>query len=68
MFVEKQEIEKFGKELKERLEKVKKEIYDYAGEEFNINSTQQLGKILFEKLKLTEPKKNKKDMLLMWKH
>ncbi len=60
MFVEKQEIEKFGKELKERLEKVKKEIYEYAGEEFNINSTQQLGKILFEKLKLTEPKKNKK--------
>ena len=57
MFVEKQEIEKFGKE---RLEKVKKEIYEYAGEEFNINSTQQLGKILFEKLKLTEPKKNKK--------
>ena len=60
MFVEKQELEKFGKELKERLEKVKEEIYEYAGEEFNINSTQQLGKILFEKLKLTEPKKNKK--------
>lgn len=60
MFVEKQELEKFGEELKDRLEKVKKEIYEYAGEEFNINSTQQLGKILFEKLKLTEPKKNKK--------
>ena len=60
MFVEKLEIEKIGKELKKRLEKVKKEIYEYAGEEFNINSTQQLGKILFEKLKLTEPKKNKK--------
>lgn len=60
MNAQKQEIEKFGKELKERLEKVKKEIYEYAGEEFNINSTQQLGKILFEKLKLTEPKKNKK--------
>lgn len=60
MFVEKQELEKFGKELKERLEKVKEEIYEYACEEFNINSTQQLGKILFEKLKLTEPKKNKK--------
>lgn len=60
MFVEKQEMEKIGKELKERLEKVKKEIYEQAGEEFNINSTQQLGKILFEKLKLTEPKKNKK--------
>ena len=60
MKAQKQEIENFGKELKERLEKVKKEIYEYAGEEFNINSTQQLGKILFEKLKLTEPKKNKK--------
>ena len=60
MKAQKQEIENFGKELKERLEKVKKDIYEYAGEEFNINSTQQLGKILFEKLKLTEPKKNKK--------
>lgn len=60
MFVEKSELEKFGKELKERLNNTKTQIYDLAGEEFNINSTQQLGKILFEKLKLTEPKKNKK--------
>ena len=60
MFVEKSELEKFGKELKERLSNITKEIYVLAGEEFNINSTQQLGKILFEKLKLTEPKKNKK--------
>ena len=60
MFVEKSELEKFGKELKERLSNITKEIYDLAGEEFNINSTQQLGKILFEKLKLTVPKKNKK--------
>lgn len=60
MFVEKSELEKFGKELKERLSNLTKDIYDLAGEEFNVNSTQQLGKILFEKLKLTEPKKNKK--------
>ena len=60
MFVEKSELEKFGKELKERLNNTKTEIYDLVGEEFNINSTQQLGKILFEKLKLTVPKKNKK--------
>ena len=60
MFVEKSELENFGKELKERLSNITKEIYDLAGEEFNINSTQQLGKILFEKLKLTVPKKNKK--------
>ena len=58
--VNKAELEDFGKELKQRLNNVMKEIYDLAGEEFNINSTQQLGKILFEKLKLTEPKKNKK--------
>ena len=60
MYVEKSELEKFGKELKERLNITKTEIYELAGEEFNVNSTQQLGKILFEKLKLTEPKKNKK--------
>ena len=36
------------------------QIYEKAGEEFNINSTQQLGNILFEKLKLPASKKNKK--------
>lgn len=35
-------------------------IYELAGEEFNVNSTQQLGKILFEKLKIgAGTKKNK---------
>jgi DNA polymerase-1 len=36
-----------------------KTIYDQAGEKFNINSTQQLAKILFEKLKLRSAKKTK---------
>ena len=58
--VNKEELEAFGKDFKERLNDRVKEIYELAGEEFNVNSTQQLGKILFEKLKLTEPKKNKK--------
>ncbi len=39
---------------------LKKEIYDLAGEEFNINSSQQLGVILFEKLELPVQKKTKK--------
>jgi DNA polymerase-1 len=34
-------------------------IYEHAGEKFNINSTQQLAKILFEKLKLKSAKKTK---------
>ncbi len=39
---------------------LEQEIYDLAGEEFNINSSQQLGVILFEKLQLKTSKKTKK--------
>ena len=42
------------------LANLEKEIYSLAGEEFNINSSQQLGTILFEKLKLKTIKKTKK--------
>jgi len=38
--------------LEERLTEIEEEIFELAGEEFNINSTQQLGKILFDKLDL----------------
>jgi DNA polymerase-1 len=38
---------------------LEKRVFDLVGEEFNINSTQQLGKILFEKLKLPVIKKTK---------
>ncbi|MBU0972928.1 MAG: DNA polymerase I, partial [Proteobacteria bacterium] len=39
---------------------LEQEIYDLAGEEFNINSSQQLGVILFERLNLNTGKKTKK--------
>ena len=42
------------------LKNLEKEIYSLAGEEFNINSSQQLGVILFEKLNLKVIKKTKK--------
>ena len=59
MPIEKEEIVSFGNKLKEQIESVKQDIYMSVGEEFNINSTQQLGKILFEKLKLPVYKKTK---------
>lgn len=45
-------LDKMGQELKIKLAESEKEILKLAGEEFNINSTQQLGKILFEKLEI----------------
>ena len=52
MPIDKDELIEFGSKLKEQIESLKQDIYMSVGEEFNINSTQQLGKILFEKLKL----------------
>ena len=59
MYVDKEELEQFGKELTEKLKTITKIIYEMAGEEFNINSTKQLGEILFEKMKLPAIKKTK---------
>ena len=59
IYVEKDELIEFGNELKKGLEKLTKEIYELAEETFNINSTKQLGEILFEKLKLPVVKKTK---------
>lgn len=42
-----------------KLEELMKDIYLFAGEEFNVNSTKQLGVILFEKLNLPVIKKTK---------
>jgi DNA polymerase-1 len=48
-----------SREFEEQLQRISQEIYDLAGEEFNINSPQQLGKVLFEKLKLPGGKRTK---------
>ena len=59
MYADEEELDKFGNQLKEQLEIKTKMIYKMAGEEFNINSTKQLGEILFEKMKLPVVKKTK---------
>lgn len=52
-------LEKMGEELAEKLATIEADIYEAAGETFNINSPKQLGVILFEKLGLPALKKTK---------
>ncbi|NVL89641.1 MAG: DNA polymerase I [Desulfobacterales bacterium] len=53
-------LEAVSKEFELQLHKIEGRIYGIAGESFNIQSHQQLGRILFEKLKLPVQKKTKK--------
>jgi len=46
-------------ELSQQLVKLEKEIYSSVGHQFNINSPQQLGKVLFEELRLPQSRKTK---------
>ena len=59
MYVEQDELEKFGITLQDGINLLTQEIYNLAGEEFNIKSPKQLGELLFEKLKLPVVKKTK---------
>jgi len=52
-------LQRISADLEKRLEYLRKDIYEIAGEEFNLNSPLQLRKILFEKLKLPVIKKTK---------
>ena len=59
MHIDKNKIDIFDKEISLRIEELTKKIYSLANEEFNINSTKQLGAILFEKLGLKGGRKTK---------
>lgn len=52
-------LHEFGIKLKENIDRLTGEIYELAGKEFNINSTRQLGEVLFEDLGLKSGKKTK---------
>ena len=53
-------LKKLSEELQSDLDHLRKKIHTLGGEEFNINSPQQLGYILFDKLQLPAKRKTKK--------
>ncbi|HWQ88918.1 MAG TPA: DNA polymerase I [Desulfitobacteriaceae bacterium] len=57
--VDSEQLGVFGQELKTTLLRLEQEICSLAEEKFNLNSSQQLGHILFEKLGLPPAKKTK---------
>ena len=57
---EKEKLEEMRAILVEKIKKLESEIYELAGEEFNIASSKQLGEIIFEKLKLGKGTPNRK--------
>lgn len=57
--VDRDALVQFGEALGKSIAVTETEIYQQAGEAFNINSPKQLGNILFEKLMLPTPKKTK---------
>ncbi len=57
--IDRKALKDFSEELQSRMEYYTDQIYELAGEKFNINSTQQLQKILFDKLKLSRTTKTK---------
>jgi DNA polymerase-1 len=58
-YIDKKALKAFGDVLSAKIADLEQAIFALAGEEFNINSTKQLGTILFEKLMLPAPKKTK---------
>jgi len=52
-------LQQLSRELYERCNELERQIHDLAGYPFNINSTQQLGSLLFEQLKLPPVKRTK---------
>ena len=60
VYVDRQALCSFGEMLSEKIDQTQSAIYEMAGGEFNINSTKQLGEVLFERLNLPALKKTKR--------
>ena len=59
ILIDRQQLEQFGEMLSQRITDCEDLIFSYSEEKFNINSTKQLGELLFEKLGLPPVKKTK---------
>lgn len=59
ILVDAKALKEYGTELGIKIEELEEQIYEGAGEKFNINSPKQLGVILFEKLQMPNGKKTK---------
>ena len=57
--IDKKYFSEFQNELEQKLSTLENEIHELANEEFNIDSPQQLGEVLFEKLQIPAGKKTK---------
>ncbi|MBE7001378.1 MAG: DNA polymerase I [Ruminococcaceae bacterium] len=57
--IDREQLKQFGQMLKQRISDCEDLIFSYSGGPFNINSTKQLGELLFEKLDLPPVKKTK---------
>ena len=57
--VDQQQLEQFGQMLSQRISQCECLIFSYSGGSFNINSTKQLGELLFDQLGLPPVKKTK---------
>ena len=60
VFVDTKQLDEKSVEMESRIAEIEKNIYELAGETFNINSPKQLAEILFDKLKLPPVTQTKK--------
>ncbi|MBP3634962.1 MAG: DNA polymerase I [Bacilli bacterium] len=57
--VDKEVLSSMGENIDKKIKDLTKDIYNYAGYEFNIQSPKQLGEVLFNNLEIPYPKKKK---------